>query len=67
MWPFRNKPKLTRNPEIEQLRLAVSKDRSHYYESLVKLDDATKAFDKEGVRGMLGEMLSRMDEGHHRG
>ena len=64
MWPFhREAKKPSRNPEIERLQSSVSSKRNELYKNLLKLDDATKSIEAEGVRGMLGEMFLRMDEG----
>ena len=67
MWPFRKEPKKSsRNPEIDRLQSAVSTKRNELYKNLLKLDDATKSIEAEGVRGMLGEMFRQIDEGKRR-
>lgn len=67
MWPFHREPKTpSRNPEIERLQTAVSSKRNELYMNLLKLDDATKSIEAEGVRGMLGEMFRQLDEGKRR-
>jgi len=67
MWPFHREPKKpSRNPEIERLQTAVSSKRNELYKNLLKLDDATKSIEAEGVRGMLGEMFQRLEEGKRR-
>lgn len=67
MWPFhREAKKPSRNPEIERLQSSVSSKRNELYKNLLKLDDATKSIEAEGVRGMLGEMFQRLEEGKSR-
>lgn len=69
MWPFgaRKKHIDTRKDEIEELRLSVSADRYELHKNLIKLDDAAKALDAPGVRGMLNNVFQRLDEGKNRG
>lgn len=67
LWPFhRQHKKPSRNPEIDRLQSAVSNKRNELYKNLLKLDDATKSLEAEGVRGMLGEMFQRLEEGKRR-
>jgi len=67
MWPFRSRErKPSRHAEIEELKSAVSNDRTELYKNLIKLDRATKSIETEGVRGMLGEMFQRLDERKNR-
>lgn len=68
VWPFKKSEKaISRQDEIERLKSDVSSERYQLYKNLVKLDDATKSFEAEGVRGMLGEMFLRLGEGKARG
>lgn len=67
MWPFRKEPKKpSRNPEIDRLQSAVSTKRNELYKNLLKLDDATKSIETEGVLGMLGDIFHRLEEGKRR-
>jgi len=67
MWPFRREPKKpSRNTEIDRLQSAVSTKRNELYRNLVKLDDATKSIEDEGVRGMLGDIFRQLDEAKSR-
>ncbi len=66
-WPFKKDPKkIARNKEIERLTSEVSAERTKYYGNLVKLDDASRSLDKEGVRGMLIDMFRHIDEAKRR-
>ena len=67
MWPFTRKPRVvSRQPEIDALKNAVSGDRYELYRNLVKLDDATKRIETSGVRVMLGDMFRQIDEAKRR-
>ena len=67
MWPFHREPKKpSRNAEIDRLQSAVSTKRNELYRNLVKLDDATKSIEDEGVRGMLGDIFRQLDEAKSR-
>jgi hypothetical protein len=68
VWPFKKSEKnVSRQAEIENLKNAVSSERYQLYKNLVKLDDATKSIETEGVRGMLVEMFLRLEESKNRG
>lgn len=68
VWPFKKSEKnVSRQAEIEKLKNAVSSERYQLYKNLVKLDDATKSIETEGVRGMLVEMFLRLEESKNRG
>lgn len=68
VWPFKKSEKnVSRQAEIENLKNAVSSERYQLYKNLVKLDDATKSIETEGVRGMLVEMFLKLREGQERG
>lgn len=67
VWPFsKSGKKLRKNKEVETLEVEISKERTKLYGNLVRLEDATRSIETEGVRGMLGDMFLRLEEGRHR-